>query len=181
QTRILWITLLALSNRDGQVFAATNRLAKLANIPVNKCQQCLQKLLGPDPDSRTPDNEGRRIERIPGGWFILNHKLYRQKGRSIERKTYLREKKREQRERDKVRQQGCQQMSTSQPITDTDTDKTKGFSSSRRIKAQLFPLAGKVCSVSGCRMPAVYKDSSGAYDNFKCNEHLPAKVKEVYG
>jgi len=182
QTRILWITLLALANKDGKVFSDPRWLAKAANIDYDDCQQCLQKLQSPDKLSRTPDNEGRRIKRIQGGWLILNHRLYRQKGRSIERKAYLTQKKREQRERDKKRQQ----LSTSQPITDTDTDtdtdkNKRVFSSSIKTKAQLFPIAGKICSKEGCRMPAVYKDTSGAYDSYRCKEHLPTKVKEVYG
>jgi hypothetical protein len=33
--------------------------------------------LSPDPDSRTPEHEGRRIEVIDGGWRLLNHEKYR--------------------------------------------------------------------------------------------------------
>ena len=47
-------------------------------------------------------------------------------------------------------------------------------------KGKLFPIKGKICSKPGCGMPAVYKDSSGAYDNYKCQEHMPDKVKEIY-
>ena len=111
ETRILWITMLALANRDGVVLAAPKRLAKLANIPVNKCQQCLQTLSAPDVDSRTPDNEGRRIGVVPGGWRILNYALYREKGRSLARNEYLRDKKREEPAKKKAVNK-CQQVST---------------------------------------------------------------------
>lgn len=47
-------------------------------------------------------------------------------------------------------------------------------------KIRLFPIKGKNCSVPGCGMPAVYKDTSGTYDNYKCSEHMPEKVKAVY-
>ena len=47
-------------------------------------------------------------------------------------------------------------------------------------KVKLFPISGKTCGVSGCRLPAVYKDSSGAYDNYLCKAHLPKSVKEHY-
>jgi hypothetical protein len=33
--------------------------------------------MSPDPDSRTPEHEGRRIEVIDGGWRLLNHEKYR--------------------------------------------------------------------------------------------------------
>jgi hypothetical protein len=34
--------------------------------------------MAPDPDSRTPDHEGRRIEAIDGGWMLLNHGKFRE-------------------------------------------------------------------------------------------------------
>ena len=182
QTRVLWITMLALANKEGEVFADPRRLAKWANISQTKCQNSLDKLESPDKFSRTPDNDGRRISRIQGGWLILNHKLYREKGRNNERKAYKREWDRlnrpsghQRKQSDKVRQ--------NRPITDTDTNKTKGFSnsSSKSTKARLFPIAGKICSIEGCRLPAVYKDSSGTYDNYKCLKHSPAEVRELYG
>ena len=47
-------------------------------------------------------------------------------------------------------------------------------------KGKLFAIKGKICSKPSCGMPAVYKDSSGNYDNYKCQEHMPEKVKEIY-
>lgn len=47
-------------------------------------------------------------------------------------------------------------------------------------KTKLFPIAGKICSTSNCRMPAVYKSDSGAYDTFYCSEHMPESVKVKY-
>ncbi len=49
-----------------------------------------------------------------------------------------------------------------------------------RTKVKLFPIAGRTCSIQDCKLPAVYKDTSGNYDNYKCTEHLPEKVKELY-
>lgn len=47
-------------------------------------------------------------------------------------------------------------------------------------KTKLFPIPGKVCSTADCRMPAVYKNDSGAYDTFSCSDHLPESVKVKY-
>ena len=44
-------------------------------------------------------------------------------------------------------------------------------------KDRLFPISGKNCS---CGMPAVYKDSSGEYDNYYCADCMPEKVKARY-
>ena len=47
-------------------------------------------------------------------------------------------------------------------------------------KQKLWPITGKTCSMTGCGMPAVYKDASGSYDRYACKGHLPDKVKELY-
>lgn len=47
-------------------------------------------------------------------------------------------------------------------------------------KTKLFPIPGKVCSKSDCRMPAVYKNDSGAYDTFYCTDHMPEAVRKQY-
>lgn len=47
-------------------------------------------------------------------------------------------------------------------------------------KTKLYPIKGKICSKSDCQMPAVYKDSTGAYDSYACSNHLPKAVKEKY-
>jgi hypothetical protein len=77
KTRILWITMLALADQNGEVMASIPGLARLAGIGLADTEAALAKLLAPDPYSRTPDYEGRRIARIPGGWELLNHAKYR--------------------------------------------------------------------------------------------------------
>lgn len=50
-------------------------------IPLDIIQAGIEHLEAPDPGSRTPDMEGRRIERLdhhrPWGWRIVNHQKYR--------------------------------------------------------------------------------------------------------
>ena len=57
----------------------------------------------------------------------------------------------------------------------------KNQQSDGKSKHRLFPIAGKICSKDGCKLPAVYKDTSGSYDNYSCEKHLPTEVKEIYG
>ena len=77
ETRILWITMLALANRDGYVEASKKSLALLSRIADPQCDHALAVLLSPDPESRTKTEDGRRIESVDGGWMILNYQLYR--------------------------------------------------------------------------------------------------------
>jgi len=95
KTRIVWITLLALADRYGNINASIPGLVVLANVERKRCEAALRTLKSPDPDSRTRDYDGRRIEDIDGGWHILNYAKYRNKMRSVERTEYLRIKQAE--------------------------------------------------------------------------------------
>ena len=50
----------------------------------------------------------------------------------------------------------------------------------KAAKTKLFPITGKTCSERGCHLPAVYKDTGGAYDFYCCKLHMPEAVKELY-
>lgn len=76
-TRLVWITMLAMTDRNGLVFGSVPGLAHRARVSVEECRAALRTLLEPDPESRTPDHGGRRIEVIDGGWRLLNHAKYR--------------------------------------------------------------------------------------------------------
>tara|TARA_R110000772_G_scaffold143235_1_gene252720 strand:- start:3527 stop:4471 length:945 start_codon:yes stop_codon:yes gene_type:complete len=77
QTRLVWITLLALADKNGEVAASIPGLARVSGISIEHTESALERFLSPDDYSRTADDEGRRIEAIPGGWAILNHGKYR--------------------------------------------------------------------------------------------------------
>lgn len=77
QTRIVWITMLAMADQHGRVWASVPGLANIARVPIDACEQALAELMAPDKYSRTKDHEGRRIEEIDGGWRLLNHAKYR--------------------------------------------------------------------------------------------------------
>ena len=76
-TRIVWVAMLAMADAAGNVYAAVPGLARRANVTVQEAQAALDAFLAPDPWSRTPDNDGRRIEVIDGGWRLTNHAKYR--------------------------------------------------------------------------------------------------------
>lgn len=77
ETRLLWITLLAMKNSEGRIFSSLVGLADRAKIKPEECKLSLKVLLSPDPDDTSGVDEGRRIREIPGGWEIINHDLYR--------------------------------------------------------------------------------------------------------
>lgn len=86
QTRIVWITMLALADKNGEVQGTVPGLARIAGVPTEACRNAIAKFLAPDPDSRSKDDEGRRIEPIDGGWFLINYAKYREMASDSDRK-----------------------------------------------------------------------------------------------
>jgi hypothetical protein len=76
-TRIVWITLLALADKEGFVRASPSGLARLANVDEDKVRVAIEKLESPDKDSGSQGFDGRRLERVEGGFLLLNYKKYR--------------------------------------------------------------------------------------------------------
>lgn len=75
-TRIVWLTMLAMADEHGIVEASVDGLARRAVVTIDECRQALASFLGPDPMSRD-GGSGERIEKVPGGWLVLNHANYR--------------------------------------------------------------------------------------------------------
>jgi len=103
QTRIVWFTLLALANRDGVIEGSVPGLASLARVSLQDTEDALDKLMSPDPYSRTKTHEGRRIEAVEGGWRLLNYAVYREKLSQVDR-----------REQDRLRKQRYRQSKSGQ-------------------------------------------------------------------
>ena len=75
--KVVWITLLAMADRRGQVWASLPGLADASRVSFAQCQDALNILSSPDAYSRTKANEGRRIRDIEGGWEIINYLKHR--------------------------------------------------------------------------------------------------------
>ncbi|MCC7176918.1 MAG: hypothetical protein IT177_00840 [Acidobacteria bacterium] len=77
-TRLLWIALLAMADSEGFVDGAVPGIAHAANLPLDAVQRGLEILQRPDPHSKDPDHEGRRVQAVPGGVRVLNYTKYRE-------------------------------------------------------------------------------------------------------
>lgn len=99
ETRVVWITMLAIADRDGNVMASVPGLAHLCRVSRAACEAALDALMAPDLDSRTKTNEGRRIAPIDGGWVIINYEKYRDKATLAEKQE--KDRLRQQRKRDR--------------------------------------------------------------------------------
>lgn len=105
-TRIVWVTLLAAMDSDGYAhFSSIRNLAIRARVTDEEADAAIQCFLSPDPNSSNPEHDGRRVERVPGGFLILNAEEHRriinrevQREQTRRRVHRYREKMREKRE-----------------------------------------------------------------------------------
>jgi len=125
KTRIVWITLLAMADKNGVAEGSIPGLADMARVSVEDCERALIALESPDKYSRTKEYEGRRIETLAeGGWQILNHGKYRAKMSADERREYNKNKQAEWRARQKASNivNDCKSQSTLSTHADAQSD-----------------------------------------------------------
>ncbi len=99
KTRIVWITMLAIADQNGEVQGSIPGLARLAGVSIEDTEIAIDKFLSPDPYSQTPDYEGRRICKIDGGWELLNHAKYRRMASLADNKDTNAKRQKRHRER----------------------------------------------------------------------------------
>lgn len=115
ETKILWVTMLALSNRYGEVGASAPGLANAANLTLDETLKAIGVLESPDQYSRSQAFEGRRIEKVEGGYQILNYAVYREKMRS--RADYFKEYRK--------RNKSATVLTNLQPIAEAEAEADK--------------------------------------------------------
>lgn len=101
--RYLWHCILVLSNKEGVVDLTRQALARRVNLPLTQVNEALEALLAPDPSSRSPLEEGRRlvpIRETDWGWRIVNFEGYRDVRNPEDRRTYMRQYMRGRRQKE---------------------------------------------------------------------------------
>jgi len=85
--------MLAKADATGFVEAALPGLARVSNLSLDETRVAVAQLEGPDPHSKNPANEGRRVIHVPerGGWQIINYQAYRERRNDEERQAYMRQ------------------------------------------------------------------------------------------
>jgi len=103
QALVTFQQLVILAGKDGTVDMTVEALSRRTSIPLEIIQTGLAALEQPDPESRTPDEDGRRIVRLSArrswGWRIVNYGKYRAIRTEDERSEYKRQWDRDHRRR----------------------------------------------------------------------------------
>lgn len=98
--------LIVLADVNGVVDITAESLSARTGIPFDIIERGLQQLEQPDGNSRTPDEEGRRIVRVSDhrnwGWRITNYLKYRDLRTTADRREYMKQYMRQRREQERV-------------------------------------------------------------------------------
>jgi hypothetical protein len=159
QALVTFQQLVILADRDGLVDMTPEAIARRTTIPLDIISMGLAQLELPDPDSRTPDEGGRRIVRLSDtrawGWRIVNHSHYRAMRTAEERRAYHRKYQRERRAKAAV--------NTVNRLSTKSTNSSKQYAVSRKQKAVktaavLPPSPGQATgNVNGVSLPSPSK------------------------
>lgn len=78
-TRIVWVTFIAAMDEHGFVeMASPANVAARARVTLREAVEALRVLESDDANDPEQAHHGRRIERVPGGWVVLNAGKYRE-------------------------------------------------------------------------------------------------------
>lgn len=98
EVRVTWVTMLLLSDRNGNVYGTRGAIARRANLPQETVDHALDILCSPDPNSTSPDEDGMRIVAVgPNLWSIVNYQKYRELRDPDEERRKTRERVRKHR------------------------------------------------------------------------------------
>jgi uncharacterized phage protein (TIGR02220 family) len=167
QALVTFQQMLILADWDGRVDMTADHISRTTTIPLEIIQTGILALLEPDPDSRSPELEGRRITQISEGrswgWQIVNFKHYRDLRTAEDRKTYHRNYYRDNRSR-KPQQPTVETVEAQQPPLnsthkDIDVDQSNYIvgqepDSARRKERELAKIAIAYLNLkAGTRFP----------------------------
>lgn len=147
----IWACLLSQMSREGVIDKTPQCLASAIGVPVDVLTACINDFMQPDLDSRTPDNDGRRLELIDPtrswGWRVLNAQKYREKAR---KKTYDAdrtasgadaERKRQEREKEGAKENVPTPPAKSRrgPLSDSNSDNKSQITPPRAARTSRLP------------------------------------------
>jgi hypothetical protein len=136
--------MLVLGNESGEVDMTPAAISRVTTIPQHIIEKGIAALCAPDPDSRTPDEGGRRLVLLSGhrtwGWRIVNYVKYRQLQREADRRDYHRNYYHQKRKSpDETQHVSTDSTNSTDTETNTEAEANTKKRSSTAAQAQTLP------------------------------------------
>lgn len=171
-TRIIWLTFIASMDQDGFAqYASAANLAHRARVSLEEAEAAVAILEAPDKNSSDEENEGRRVERVPGGWMILNSEKYK----DIVTASFARESVRVRVKRHRAKKANVTQCNVtsvtcnaSETETHTDTEDIYGSCNGKNVTKE----EEEVLTYLNQKAGTSYRPAQGSL------KHISARLKE---
>lgn len=168
-TRYVFMMMLALSDRNGDVIGTDVAIARMMNVSVDEFKSATEPLLSPDPDSNSQAEEGRRL--VPSdngrGYKIVNYLCYRDMKSEEEKREYMRNYMRERRSKGDVKsvKSGKNEKTDVKNVTHTEAEADSNTDSNKKntpngeedeifAKWNSFPELPKIARITDKRRSA---------------------------
>jgi hypothetical protein len=159
-TRWVFLFMCARADAAGRFYAATvEGLARAANVTPAQARKAVERLEAPDPASTTPDNEGRRIKRIPGGWLVLNLEKFR---------NYQTKRQRDEADRKKRQREAAEQRRL-----EREAVLARREAEVARLEQEMGRVPGRPGDIPGTSAPDVRRQTSDVNNG----EHPPTPLR----
>ena len=126
EAMVTFQNLIILADKEGIVDMTAEAIGRRTTIPLAIIVKGLEALEKPDPQSRTPNEEGRRIIRLsenrPWGWRIVNYAQYRTIRSAEDRRDYMRKYQREYRRKHKQVVNNVSICKPNKPIVEAEAE-----------------------------------------------------------
>ena len=177
---------LILADQEGTVDMTARAISRRTGIPIEIIDKGIAELLLPDPESRTQDEEGRRlvplVEGRDWGWRVVNYTIYRSLKREDDRREYHRQYWAEKRSPKAKTQQTQHELNTTQPPQPNQPI------AEAEAEAEAYTKTGKPKSVgaTASRLPADWQPSDAEIEFCKTERpdidlmKTAAKFKDYY-
>ena len=173
QALVTFQQMLVLADLEGNVDMTAGAISRRTTIPLDIIEMGISSLVLPDPESRTPTEEGRRIVRLAEGrswgWRIVNYAQYRDLKKEEDRREYHREYWR------KHRSTASTETQHTQPIQIQDKDTAKEASKNAE------PLKSNGGISSPPDPPPIAKSVEISTDSLRRREEVLSEVCRILG
>ena len=114
----VWGYCIAKADREGIVNLNPVLLAPIIGTSRVDIERAIEYLERPDPNSKNPDHEGRRLLNMSGfAYFVVSHAVYRGMNNGVDRREYMREYMRKRRDDKSVNSlQSLQKLTKANPV-----------------------------------------------------------------
>jgi hypothetical protein len=173
-TRYVFMMMLALSDRHGEVIGTDVAISRMMNVPKNDFCDALKPLLEADLDSNSPAEEGRRIilSENGRGYKIVNYLNYRDMKSDDEKREYMRQYMKRRRDKTKENDENLNSVNPCKVLlNDVTHTEAEAEADTKKNKKPSFDDTFDFCNKIGLtRTDAEYMQDKWLETGFKNNE-----------